>query len=214
MMDAKVIDTIFFDLGRVIIDFDHLRIARRLLEKEVRKSDILPEELFSWLFDGDQGRCSLFDRGHVSAREFFVQVRNTYDLKLDFYEFSTIWNENFREILEVSRLIEELSSRYPLYLISNTNPLHFEYIVEHFPVLKHFQSFILSYREGLCKPDPKIYHAAITRAGTQAHRSLYIDDIEAFVRAAGKMGFHTIHFTSPENLKNRLATLLPSSFSS
>lgn len=214
MMEERVIETIFFDLGRVIIDFDHLQIARRLLGKTLRKTDIRPEVLFDWLFDPTQGFCSAFDRGQISARDFFSRICDTYGLELTFEEFSTIWNENFTEISEVSQLIKELSSKYPLHLISNTNSLHFDYIVEQFPVLKYFHSYILSYREGLCKPDPELYHTAVSRARTQTNRSVYIDDIAAFVGVAQELGFHGIHFTSAERLKNRLTTLLPFRFSS
>ncbi|MDX1765079.1 MAG: HAD family phosphatase [bacterium] len=207
-----MIEAIFFDLGRVIIDFDHLRIARSLMDKAVGKAGCPPEEFFNWLFDRAHGACTLFDRGQISEEDFYLQICKTYDLELSFIEFSTIWNETFKEITEVSQLISQLSTRYPLYLISNTNSLHFGYIVEQFPILKHFQSYILSYREGLCKPDPKIYRRALARAGTPADRSLYIDDIAPFVHAARELGFYGIHFTSADHLKTRLSTLLPFNF--
>lgn len=213
MTEERVIETIFFDLGRVIIDFDHLRIAKQLLGKAVRRTDVPPEVLFEWLFDPTQGACSAFDRGQISSEDFFSHICSTYGLELNFDEFSRIWNETFKEIPEVSRLIKQLASKYPLYLISNTNSLHFDYIVERFPVLKYFQSYILSYREGLCKPNPELYRTAVTRARTQASRSVYIDDIAPFVHAARELGFHGIHFTSPGQLENRLATLLPFKFS-
>lgn len=213
MRRERQIEAIFFDLGRVIIDFNHMPIARKLLKKAVHKTAVPPDEVFDWLFAPVQGICSAFDRGEISPEDFFSRICSRYGLELTFKEFGSIWNENFKEILEVSRIIEELSSHYPLYLISNTNSLHFDYIVERFHILEHFQAYILSYREGLCKPDPEIYHAAVTRARTQADRSVYIDDIAEYVDAARQLGFHGIHFTSAPDLKSRLTALLPFQFS-
>ncbi len=58
---------------------------------------------------------------------------------------------------EMEEVVTRLAKGYPLFLLSNTNALHFEYIQENYPVLKHFSHFILSYKVGSRKPEKGIY---------------------------------------------------------
>jgi putative hydrolase of the HAD superfamily len=212
-MNERRIDAIFFDLGRVVVDFDHFPIAQKLLETAVEPGFLHAEEVFQWLFHPSRGVCCAFDSGKISPEGFYREICEKFGLSISFLEFTKIWNDIFSENEEVTEMVKELSGNIPLYVISNTNSLHFEYIAERFPVLELFDARILSYKEGVCKPEEKIFRAALSRSGTEPDRSVYIDDIEAFIRAAEGLGFNGIHFTSAQALKDRLTDLLPYQFS-
>jgi HAD superfamily hydrolase (TIGR01509 family) len=93
-----------------------------------------------------------------------------------------------------------------LILLSNTNPWHWHYALEHYPVISDFQDRVLSYEVGVLKPHPAIYRAALekTRPGD---RVIFTDDIETNVAAARIMGISGIHFQSAEQLKQELLAL-------
>jgi putative hydrolase of the HAD superfamily len=101
--------------------------------------------------------------------------------------------------------VERLADRYPLYLLSNTNPLHFHYIKEHYPLLRHFRRFILSYEVGSRKPEPGIFQALIREMGLPPERCLFLDDKLPFVEAARDHGLVAWHFVSPQDFKEQLS---------
>ena len=81
----------------------------------------------------------------------------------------SFWTEIFDPLDDMEEVAARLARRYPLYLLSNTNELHFHYIEEHFPVLlQHFRAFILSYRVGSRKPEAGIFQALIREAAPAA----------------------------------------------
>jgi putative hydrolase of the HAD superfamily len=92
-------------------------------------------------------------------------------------------------------------------LLSNTNDLHFRFIRERYPLLRHFDAFVLSYEVKAAKPDPRIYAAAIEAAGCAPHECFFTDDVEAYVDGARRAGIHAEQFTGYENLKGHLAGL-------
>jgi putative hydrolase of the HAD superfamily len=105
---------------------------------------------------------------------------------------------------EMEEVVTRLAGDYPLFLLSNTNALHFEYIQENYPVLKHFSQFVLSYQVGSRKPEKGIYQHLIQQAGTAPGQILFIDDKMPFVAAAREHGIQAWQFTSCEALKQQL----------
>ncbi len=205
-------DAIFFDLGGVIVDFDHRSIAHDLLGTEAGTRALASEEVHQWLFHPTTGLINAFNAGRISPQEFHGTICRKFGLTLSFDRFVHIWSNIFSENRRVSRMIHALAGTFPLFLISNTDPLHFEYIVAQYPVLQAFEAWILSYEVGACKPDEKIFVAASQRAGVAPDRSVFIDDIPAYVAAAKKLGFRTIHYESAGTLKAVLTALLPFQF--
>ena len=107
----------------------------------------------------------------------------------------------------VENLLGVFKGRYPIVLLSNTNEMHFQHLVERFDVLGLPDRFILSYRIGCSKPDPRIYQAAIEAAGHSGDVCVYIDDIPDYVQAASRQGMHGIVFRTAEELQMDLAAL-------
>ena len=66
---------------------------------------------------------------------------------------------------------------------------------------------MVSGREGVIKPDPAIFRVLLARSGIEAARSVFIDDSLANVRAAARLGFHTIHFRDATQLRRDLIVL-------
>ncbi|XP_041708248.1 acyl-CoA dehydrogenase family member 10 isoform X2 [Coregonus clupeaformis] len=55
-----------------------------------------------------------------------------------------------------------------------------------------FDVIVESCREGLSKPDPRIYHLCLNRLGVSAHEAVFLDDLEFNVKAAAQLGMHAI----------------------
>jgi putative hydrolase of the HAD superfamily len=198
------IDVILFDLGNVILPFNHYQIAEKLFPFVQRKEFQDPKKIFSYLFDFNNGAINAFDIGKLSPQEFFQSLKESLKLFISFEAFVPIWNHIFVEDQGVSEIIHSLKRKQRLGLLSNTDPLHFEYIVSTFPVVSEFEKWILSYEVGFKKPDARIFQKAIEWASVEPEKILFIDDTKGHVEAAVSSGIQGIHFLSAQQLKEEL----------
>ena len=194
------IAAVAFDLGNVLVKVDHLRFCRGLAEL----AGWPPQEIYAAVF---QSRLETgYDRGRLSSREFHRRLQARFRLDLPFPRFRDLWNEIFDPLEDMQEVVARLARRYPLYLLSNTNSLHFRYLRERFAsLLKHFRALILSYRVGSRKPEAAIFQALLREAGLPPARILYIEDNEDFVAAARTHGLTAWIFVSPQDFKERLS---------
>jgi len=96
-MGRSPIEVIFFDLGNVILPFNHYPIAEKLSQCSPKKEFQDPQRIFSFLFDLQKGIINDFDVGKVSPPEFFHSVKKHFDLSISYDEFIPIWNDIFIE---------------------------------------------------------------------------------------------------------------------
>jgi putative hydrolase of the HAD superfamily len=203
-MTQSPIDVILFDLGNVILPFNHHQIAEKLFRFTREKEFQDPQKIFSYLFDHRDGIINDFDVGKILPPEFFQSVKTTLDLSISFEEFLPLWNNIFVEDREVSQIILSLKDRWRLGLLSNTDPLHFNYILSEFPIIQIFDKWILSYEVGFKKPAVEIFQKAIQWASVEPKKILFIDDIKKYVEVAISLGMCGIHFISSDQLREEL----------
>jgi putative hydrolase of the HAD superfamily len=146
-----------------------------------------------------------YEMGRLCSREFQRAICRKLKMDIEYPDFAQMWNDIFSENKQVSELIRALSKNYRLFLLSNTNELHFDFARKNFPLLDEFEEYILSYCLGCTKPDPRIFQEAIRRAGCKPGEIVYIDDIAEYVAAAESLGIQGIHFHSSRQLKDELS---------
>jgi putative hydrolase of the HAD superfamily len=105
-------------------------------------------------------------------------------------------------------LLRQLKDKgHRLFLLSNTNELHFNFAKKTYKEMFHpFDDFILSYEVGHVKPEPEIYKAALAKAGCSATQCFYTDDIPAFIEAAARVNIPSQLFTGIDPLKTELVS--------
>jgi FMN phosphatase YigB (HAD superfamily) len=204
------IEVILYDLGNVILPYNHYQIAEKLSRFSRRIEFQNPANVFSYLFDFENGAVNGYEVGRISSVQFFQSLKEFLGLSLSFEEFIPIWNDIFLENQEVSQIILSQKGKWKLGLLSNTNPLHFDYIFSKFPVIRAFDQWILSHEVGFKKPAVEIYQKAIEWARVEPRRILFIDDIEKHVEVAVSLGMYGIHFSSAERLKEEFSLKLNS----
>jgi putative hydrolase of the HAD superfamily len=185
------ITVLALDLGNVLVKVDHLRFCRRL----AILTGLTAEEVYGRVFESDLEPG--FDTGRLTSEDFHRRVMHHFGVILPFSQFSSWWNDIFDPMEGMAELVGYLSARFPLYLVSNTNTLHFSYIRENYSFLDLFESFVLSFEVGSRKPEPAIYQALIERTGRPPSRCLFVDDKLPFVTAAREQGLESWQFTSP-----------------
>lgn len=201
MERSSKIGLIISDFGGVICTFDYRIFCNRLARKTGRTAD----QVFTAAF-GDHLQRD-FETGRLSGRDYYRVVMTRLDLELPYEEFFPMYGDIFTEIPATCALLRRLHSRYSLYLLSDTNEIHFGYVRERVDVLRVFDQFIVSYQVGALKPDPRIYQEALRRSGLPAAACVFVDDRPACVEGAARVGMRAVHFRSPEQLEADLARL-------
>lgn len=197
---SPAITAIAFDLGNVLVKVDHLRFCRRLAPW----AGMSPEAVYAAVFQ--TGMEPGYDTGRLSSREFHRLLEAHFHLDLPYSRFIELWTEIFDPLEDMEEVAARLAQRYPLYLVSNTNPLHFSYIETHFAgLLRHFRAFILSFRVGSRKPEAGIFQALIRQIGLPPAQILFIDDKMDFVAAARTHGLVAWPFVSPREFQEKLS---------
>jgi FMN phosphatase YigB (HAD superfamily) len=190
-----------FDLGNVILPFEHRQIAVKLHETSRIQDRFTPDDLFKFLFDMDRGLVNPYEEGLMSSVDFFAKLREKYKLELEYDEFKDIWNIIFQEDSEVNNAILYLKNKgYPVFLLSNTNELHFSYIMERYPIVHSLDEWILSYEVGAKKPKQKIFDTIFEKTDTARGEVLYIDDVPEYVEAAKNYGLQGLVFKNAKDV--------------
>ena len=118
-------------------------------------------------------------------------------------DFAEIWCDIFAEQPDVTGLLDEIGKHADLVLLSNTDPLHINYVRSRYGFLAKFGRLVLSYEVGHAKPARQIFERTIgLRApGT---RMIYFDDVAEFVTAARACGLPAEQFVDVVTLRRDL----------
>jgi glucose-1-phosphatase len=190
---AQEIKVLLFDLGRVLVDFDHLRAAQRI----AAFCSKTPDQIYDLFFES--GVTAAFEAGKITPEDFYLQVKQMLDLKLSYGSFEPIWNDIFflsAKNRSVFSLANSLRTHYKTALLSNINILHYEYLKKNFPIFGAFDRIFLSFQLGLIKPDKKIYNLVIQELGVSPEEIFYTDDRPELVESAKSLGISGCVFTN------------------
>jgi len=194
-----MIRTLIFDLGKVILPFDFNRGYRAMEEICGLAAADIPTRI------GSTDLVIRFETGLVSPKDFVAELTALLGLRVNYDQFCELWSSIFLpETLIPDSMLESLSRRYRMLLLSNTNAIHFSMIRERYPFVRHFDDLVLSHEVKAMKPSPVIYREAIARAGCPAEECFFTDDIAAYVEGARKEGIDAVQFVSLEKLQEDL----------
>ena len=104
-------------------------------------------------------------------------------------------------------LVRRVGQSAQVGLLSNTNPLHYEFCQSNFPVLRLIPLHLLSFQLRSLKPEPAIFERVLQRVRITAADILYIDDLEENLRAAEEAGFTSHLFRDRSQLQAVLRDL-------
>jgi len=199
---------IIFDLGGVTLKFDHHISA----DKIALRFGLDRDYVYNLFFDSKL--TNLFDEGNIAPHEFYMKAKKLLDIDISLKELKDCYNDIFSPMPGIEKIIKNLKRRYKVYLMSNTNKSHFDFIRKKFGIIKEFDKLILSYKVGARKPDPIIYRYALKLAGTTPDKVIFIDDRPELIKGARAVGITGIVFKDLSGLKKALKkTLFDKNFS-
>lgn len=195
------IDFIYFDLGKVILEFDHDVGCQQVSDV----TGVSPENVKSALFDS--GLEDRYETGLVNCSEFHAEFCKLTNSDSNQQEFLTATSDIFTPNLAMFPLISQLSaSKFPIGILSNTCKAHWELVYAKYIILRQFFSpVILSYEVNSMKPDAAIYGRAIEMAGCQPNKCFFVDDKQENVDGAIEAGIDAVLYRSVPELAKELS---------
>lgn len=190
-------NTIFFDLGNVIVYFSHEKMAQQI----AFLLDTSPEIIYQ--FVKSQNLIENYELGIISSHDIHLKFNNHFHKKMSFTDMMDAVCDIFNPNQLILPILENLKkNRVFLIILSNTCRAHFEYLYKRYPFLQLFDEFILSYEVNLRKPDEKIFELALSKI--RGKNAFYIDDIPEYVAVAQKVGLDAEVFKNVSTLKVHL----------
>ena len=195
-------NTIIFDLGGVLIDWNPRYLYRKIFPTEEQITWFLNHVCTSeWNEQQDAGRS-------------FEEA--THELLMKFPEHSEAiraWYERWQEtvggpITDTVEILRHLRDRrqHRLYALTNWSAETFPWARQNFDFLGWFEGIVVSGEEKTLKPRPEFYAILFDRYRVSPGSALFIDDNLKNVEGARAVGMESIHFRSPEQLRDDLAT--------
>lgn len=190
------IKNIVFDLGGVLCGLDAERCIRAFHQIGAEEVAVYVEE------HRVEDLFLQSELGYITTQEFCEEVRRITQRPIDDEKIVWAWNELLTGITpERRQAVLELSKTYRLFVLSNTNDMHWKkWEASSLLPLKGevfkdgvFEKCFLSYELHLAKPQREIFEAVLQQADIKADETLFIDDSLKNCQAAEALGIHTYH---------------------
>jgi 2-haloacid dehalogenase len=198
-MNASRFDTVVFDLGGVLVDWNPRYLYRQLFDDEAAMERFLAEVCTAhWNEQQDAGRpwreaIAALSAEHPRHAALIAAYRERWDEMLS------------GPIAASVAILDELRARgVPLYALTNWSHETFPLARQRFNFMEAFLGIVVSGEERLIKPDPAIFQRLLSRYGLDPARTVYIDDAPRNVEAAARLGMHALHFRDAATLRDEL----------
>jgi putative hydrolase of the HAD superfamily len=180
-----MINAIIFDFGDVFIN---LNKENSIEEFKKLGLDGPNEDLLE--------HNDLFEKGNIDELQF-INSFSKHIPSASIEEIVKAWNSIIGEFpLERLEFLQMLSSKYRLFLLTNTDSIHinrFEHKVGmsfYSDFYRCFEKVYFSYEMGMRKPDPEIFNTIIHNHDLSPKRTLFVDDKKVNTDAAASLGLH------------------------
>jgi len=198
----KKIDTIIFDFGGVLIDWNPIYVYLKVFKGDKVKTDWFLNNICTseWNVEQDAGRSM------KEATDLLVAQYPQYEDWICMYYDK--WEEMLSGSIDESVTILnslKTSNNFRLYGLTNWSAETFHIALKRFEFLHWFEGIVVSGEEKTRKPFKEIYEITLNRYDINPKSAIFIDDNEANIKAASQIGLHTIHFKSAQQLVKSLA---------
>lgn len=191
-MKGKGIKNLLVDFGGVLINLDRQRCIDNF-----RKLGLPDIEKQLGLY-AQNGLFMQHEKGEISSAGFREEIRKQIGSPVTDGQIDAAWNSFLLDIPTYKLdLLLKLREKYVVYLLSNTNEIHWSWACENvfpyrgFRVEDYFEKIYLSYQMKLVKPDAEIFRAVLEDANIEPKETFFIDDSPANCETARLLGIST-----------------------
>jgi 2-haloacid dehalogenase len=195
-------DTVIFDIGGVLIDWNPRYLYRQLFDDEAGMERFLTEVCSpEWNEQQDAGRP-----WNEAIALLLAQFPRQASLIRAYRER---WDEMLGGALHDTVAVLDALRQRGVRVFALTNWSHDTFAIarQRYAFLQWFEDMVVSGTEGLIKPDPAIFRRLLQRGGIDPARAVYIDDTARHVDAAKSLGMRALLFRDAASLRRELAAL-------
>ena len=202
-MSAKI-KNIIFDLGGVVLDIDENIVYQELEKLGINTTELAQSKEFFEIM-------SKFDTGIYTAPTFRKKAKALLGLeKMTDQKFDSIWNAMLLDIpRERIEAIEKIKKHYKIFLMSNSNEIHYDLYVRDLQLRFGYNEFdelfnksYFSFAEHLEKPNPRFFELILDHEHLLPEETLFIDDTAVNINVAKSLGIRTYHIGRDELVRN------------
>lgn len=190
--------SVIFDLGGVVLAWDPVRAFGTVVDVDEAQRLMRDVDFPTWNRHHDAGR--LFADGEAEVADTWPQ----------YAEAITAYRLNFDRTLTglvpgTSAVVAELArAGVRLFGLTNWSDETFPVAQRRFGILRRLEAIVVSGREKIAKPDPRLYQLLLDRYQVDAAHAVFVDDSAANCAAADGVGLTAIHFAEADALRARL----------
>lgn len=200
----KSIDTVIFDLGGVLIDWNPSYVFDDTYFETPEKRKFFFENVCTSDWNENQ------DAGYPIANATAEKLAEFPEWEKPIRDFYGRWEEMLGDAIhDTVEIFRELKQNPELkfYALTNWSAETFPIALDRFEFLQWFDGLLVSGEEKTRKPFPDFYQKLIDRFSVDPAKAVFIDDNLRNVHAAEALGVKGIHFKNPQQLKNELKKL-------
>lgn len=174
---------IVLDAGKVLVDIDP-GIVLRELSKRTGGEIVLPlphdlDTMFLPLYMGERSWPDLLET-----------INQALGLSIAGDEWQEIWCRVITgEVPGMRQVLSELKKEFRFVALSNTDKVHWNYILGTYPIFQLLDGWVVSFEQGMIKPDPAIYQRVVDCYCDGRPPFFYTDDSPRNVEAARRQGW-------------------------
>lgn len=194
------INTIIFDLGGVLIDWNPDYVFNTIFSKEEEKkwfyANICTPD---WNEEQDAGR-TLKEGTALLVKQFPAHEKN---IRAYYDRWEEMLGGPIQGTVDIFRQLKKEPS-LKFYALTNWSRETFPVALKRYDFLHWFDGRLVSGEEKKRKPFPEFYKKLVDKFGIAPHHAVYIDDNARNLPPAEAIGMKTIHFKDPEQFKLEL----------
>jgi putative hydrolase of the HAD superfamily len=196
------IKNIIFDLGGVILNLDFMKTELAFAGYGIGNfNQYYTLQTATPVFEQ-------LETGKISPEVFYDVFRKITMTSITNEQIEHAWNALLLDFPPARiQYLKELRNRYQIFLLSNTNEIHYRQILKIYTEQNGGEDFnnifmkaYYSHQLGMRKPDTLIFETVLKDAGLDAQETLFIDDAAANIESAKNTGLQTIHLSSPKTI--------------
>ena len=198
-----MINTIIFDLGNVLINWNPKLLYNKLFDSEEKTNHFLEHICtLAWNEEQDAGRS--LEAGTKALIEKYPQHKT--EIEAYYSRWEEMLNGPIEGTVEIFKKLRA-TGKYKFYALTNWSAELFPIALREFDFLNWFDGIVVSGDEGIRKPEAAFFQILFDRYEVKPANAVFIDDNLRNVEAARKLGIESIRFTSPAELEKELKKL-------
>jgi FMN phosphatase YigB (HAD superfamily) len=189
---------IVLDVGGVLVDFDlrglFATFSKKRGEKVTAPSLATLDKFFSPV-----------QTGEISLDAIIPELNASLGLSIAPDEWRDLLCSIFTgEVPGMKDMLLQLKTDFFLVALTNTIEVHWAFLLKTYEILRLFDGYIVSYKEGVAKPNSAIYQTVVDRYCDGRLPYFHTDDLPEYVEAARQMGWRSEVFRGPLQFKNEV----------